>query len=159
MKGKYQPGLACINRRISAWVGASTRFSMKKFHKSQRDPNSSRRVNLGLEKGYPAIRIDLGWLLRSCKYLLQVDRGRVEPLLWVEANLSSCKRGLSLMNYRDIDFNSVLVRELMLLSQRPLLHEPELASTHLRGSTLLQSTCNEYIHDHRSQPWSTLLAG
>ena len=73
--------------KISAKVGASTRLYMKKFHKSQRDPNPSRRVNPGLEKGYPARRVDPGWLLRSCKYLLQVDRRRVE------ANPGSCKGG------------------------------------------------------------------
>ena len=48
-------------------VGDSTRLYMKKFHKSQRDPNPSRWVNPGLEKGYPARRVDPGWLLRSCK--------------------------------------------------------------------------------------------
>ena len=66
---------------------------MKKFHKSQRDPNPSRRVNPGLEKGYPARRLDPGWLLRSCKYLLEVDRRRVDPLRRVEANPGSCKGG------------------------------------------------------------------
>ena len=40
------------------------------------------------------------------------------------------------------------------LGLRPPLHEPELASTRLRGST-----CNKYLHDRRSQPGSTLLAG
>ena len=69
---------------------------MKKFHKSQRDPNPSRRVNPGLEKGYPAKRVDLGWLLQSCKYLLQIDRTRVDPLRRVEANPGSCKGGLGL---------------------------------------------------------------
>ena len=78
--------------RISAPQPA---FYMKKFHKSQRDLNPSRRVNPGLEKGYPARRVDPGWLLRSCKYLLQVDRRRVDPLKRVEANLGSCKGGLS----------------------------------------------------------------
>ena len=67
---------------------------MKKFHKSQWDPNPSRRVNLSLKKGYPARRADPGWLLRSCKYLLQVDRRRVDPLRRVEANPGSCKGGL-----------------------------------------------------------------
>ena len=67
---------------------------MKKFHKSQLDLNPSRRVNPGLEKGYPARRVDPGWLLRSCKYFLQVDRRRVDPLRRVEANPSSCKGGL-----------------------------------------------------------------
>ena len=81
--------------KISAKVGASTRLYMKKFHESQRDPNPSRRVNPGLEKGYPARRVDPGWLLRSCKYLLQVDRRRVDPLRRVEANPGSCKGGLS----------------------------------------------------------------
>ena len=82
--------------KISAKVGASTRLYMKKFHKSQRDPNLSGRVNPGLEKGYPARRVDPGWLLRSCKYLLQVDRIRVDPLRRVEANPGSCKGGLKL---------------------------------------------------------------
>ena len=40
----------------------------------------------------------------------------------------------------------------------PPLHEPGLPSTHLRGSTLLRSICNKYLHDCRSQPGSTLLA-
>ena len=71
--------------KISAKVGASTRLYMKKFHKSQRDPNPSRRVNQG-------------WLLRSYKYLLQVDRRRVGSLRRVEANPSSCKGGLSQEN-------------------------------------------------------------
>ena len=79
---------------ISAWVGDSTHLYMKKFHKSQQDPNPSRRVNLGLEKGYPARRVDPGWLLRSCKYLLQIDCTRVDPLRQVEANPGSCKGGL-----------------------------------------------------------------
>ena len=39
---------------------------MKKFHKSKWDYNPSRRVNPCLEKGYPARRVDPGWLLRSC---------------------------------------------------------------------------------------------
>ena len=82
--------------KISAKVGASIRLYMKKFHKSQRDPNPSRRVNPGLEKGYPARRVDPGWLLRSCKYLLQVDRRRVDPLRRVEANPGSCKGGPNL---------------------------------------------------------------
>ena len=69
---------------------------MKKFYKSQQDPNPSRRVNPSLEKGYPARRVDPGWLLRSCKYLLQVDRRRVDPLRQVEANPGSCKGGLRL---------------------------------------------------------------
>ena len=81
--------------RISARVDDSTRLRMKKFHKSQRDPNLSRWVNPGLEKGYPARRVDLGWLLRSCKYLFQVDRRRVDPRRRVEANPGSCKGGLS----------------------------------------------------------------
>ena len=81
--------------KISAKVGASTWLYMKKFHKSQRDANPSRWVNPGLEKGYPARRVDPGWLLQSCKYLLQVDRRRVDPLRWVEANPGSCKGGLS----------------------------------------------------------------
>ena len=81
--------------KISAKVGASTWLYMKKFHKSQRDPNPSRRVNPGLEKGYPARRVDPGWLLWSCKHLLQTDCTRVDPLRWVEANLGSCKGGLS----------------------------------------------------------------
>ena len=34
--------------------------------------------------------VDPGWLLRSCKYLLQVD-----PLRRLEANPGSCKGGLS----------------------------------------------------------------
>ena len=67
---------------------------MKKFHKSQRDANPSRQVNPGLEKGYPAKKVDPGWLLRSCKCLLQIDCTRVDPLWWVEANLGSCKGGL-----------------------------------------------------------------
>ena len=79
--------------KISAKVGASTQLYMKKFHKSQWDPNPSRRVNPVLEKGYPARRVDPGWLLRSCKYLLQVDRRRVDPLRRVEANPGSCKQG------------------------------------------------------------------
>ena len=82
--------------KISAKVGASTWLYMKIFHKSQRDPNPSRRVNPGLMKGYPARRVDPGWLLRSCKYLLQVDRRRVDPLRRVEANPGSYKGGLSL---------------------------------------------------------------
>ena len=69
---------------------------MKKFHKSQRDPNPSRRVNPGLEKGYPARRVDPGWLLRSCKHLLQIDCTRVDPLRRVEVNPGSCKGGLKL---------------------------------------------------------------
>ena len=81
--------------KISAKVGASTRLYMKKFHKSQQDPNPYRRVNPGRKKGYPARRVDPGWLLRSCKYLLQVDRRRVDPLRRVEANPGSCKGGLS----------------------------------------------------------------
>ena len=68
---------------------------MKKFHKSQRDPNPSRRVNSGLEKGYPARKVDPGWLLRSCKLLLQIDRRRVDPLRRIEANPGSCKGDLS----------------------------------------------------------------
>ena len=72
--------------KISAKVGASTRLYMK-FYKSQ-------RVNMGLEKGYPARRVDPGWLLRPCKYLLQVNRRRVDPLRRVEANPGSCKGGL-----------------------------------------------------------------
>ena len=80
--------------KISAKVGASTRLYMKKFHKSQWDPNPSRRVNPGLEKGYPARRVDQGWLLRSCKYLLQVNRRRVDPLRRVEANPGSCNGAL-----------------------------------------------------------------
>ena len=71
--------------KISAKVRASTRLYMKKFHKSQRDPSRSRRLNPSLEKSYLARRIDLGWLLRSCKYLLQVYRRRVDPLRMVEA--------------------------------------------------------------------------
>ena len=81
--------------KISAKVGASTRLYMKKFHKSQRDPNPSRRVNPGLEKGYPARRVDPFWLLRSCKYLLQIDCTSVDPLRRVEANPGSCKGGLT----------------------------------------------------------------
>ena len=77
--------------KISAKVGASTRLYVKKFHKSQRDPNPSRRVNPGLEKGYPVRRVDPGWLLRSCKYLLQVDRRRVYPLRWVEVTRARVK--------------------------------------------------------------------
>ena len=68
---------------------------MKKFHKSQRDPNPSRQVNPGLEKGYPARRVDPGWLLWSCKHLLQIDCTRVDPLRRVEANPGSCEGGLS----------------------------------------------------------------
>ena len=82
-----------ISALISAKVGASTRLYMKKFHKSQRDPNPSRRVNPGLEKGYPARRVDQGWLMRSCKYLLQVGRSRVDPLMRFEAN--PCKGDLT----------------------------------------------------------------
>ena len=81
--------------KISAKVGASIRLYMKKFHKSQRDPSPSRRVNPGLEKGYPARRVDPGWLLRSCTHLLQIDCTRVDPLRRVEANPVSCKGGLS----------------------------------------------------------------
>ena len=73
---------------------------MKKFHKSQRDPNLSRRVNPGLEKGYPARRVDPGWLLRSCKYLLHIDCTRVDPLRRVEANPGSCKGGLYRIDFR-----------------------------------------------------------
>ena len=69
---------------------------MKKFHKSQRDPNPSRRVNPGLEKAYLARRVDPGWLLWSCKHLLQIDCTRVDPLRRVEANPGSCKGGLRL---------------------------------------------------------------
>ena len=69
---------------------------MKKFHESQRDPNPSRQVNQGLEKGYPARRVDPGWLLRSCKYLLQIDCARLDPLRRVEANPGSCKGGPNL---------------------------------------------------------------
>ena len=79
--------------KISAKVGASTWLHMKKFHKSQRDPNPSRRVNPGLEKGYPARRVDPGWLLQSCKYFLQVDRRRADPRRRIEANTDSCKGG------------------------------------------------------------------
>ena len=94
--------------KISAKVGASTRLYMKKFHKSQRDPNPSRRVNPGLEKGYPARRVDPGWLLRSCKYFLQVYRRRVDPLRRVEAGkrvdpgwlLRSCKYFLQVYRRR-----------------------------------------------------------
>ena len=68
---------------------------MKKFHKSQQDPNASRRVNPGVDKGYPARRVDPGWLLLSCKYLLQVDRRRVDFLGWVEDNPGSCKGSLA----------------------------------------------------------------
>ena len=82
--------------RISARVGASTRLYVKKFHKSQWDPNPSRRVSPGLEKGYPARRVDPGWLLRSCKYLLQIDCARVDPLRRVEANGARVKRALSM---------------------------------------------------------------
>ena len=80
--------------KILAKVGASTRLYMKKFHNSQRDPNPSRRVNPSLEKGFTARRVDPGWLLWLCKYLLQVDRRRVDPLRRVEANPGSCKGGL-----------------------------------------------------------------
>ena len=80
--------------KISAKVGISTRLYMKKFHKSQQDPNPSRQVNPGVEKVYLARRVDPGWLLRSCKYLLQVDRKRVDPLMRVEANPGSCKGDL-----------------------------------------------------------------
>ena len=79
--------------KISAKVGASTRLYMKKFLKSQQDPNPSRQVNLGLKKGYLARRVDLGWLLQSCKHLLQIDCTRVDPLRQVEANLRSYKGG------------------------------------------------------------------
>ena len=79
--------------KILAKVGVSTQLYMKKFHKSQRDPNPSRRVNPGLEKGYPARRVDPGWLLRSCKHLLQIECTRVDPLRRVEANPGSCKGG------------------------------------------------------------------
>ena len=79
--------------KISARVGASPRLYMKKFHKSQRDPNPYRWVNPGLEKGYPARRTDPGWLLQSCKYLLHIDRRRVDPLRRVEGNPGSCKGG------------------------------------------------------------------
>ena len=82
--------------KISAKVGTSTWLYMKKFHKSQLDPNPSRRVNPGLGKGYLARRADPGWLLRSCKYLLQVDSRRVDLLRQVEANPRSCKGGLTL---------------------------------------------------------------
>ena len=62
--------------KISAKVGASINpVYMKEFHKSQRDPNPSRRVNPGLEKGYPARRVD--------------------PLRRVEVNPGSCKGGLT----------------------------------------------------------------
>ena len=84
--------------RISARVGDSIRLYMKKFDQSQRDPNPSRRVNLGLQKSYPARRVDPGCLLRSYKYLLQIDRRRVDPLRRDEANLSSCKGGLGRNN-------------------------------------------------------------
>ena len=57
------------------------------FYKSQQDPNPSRRVNPGLEKRYPARWVDLGWLLWSCKYLLQVDNRRADALRRTEANL------------------------------------------------------------------------
>ena len=80
--------------KISAKVGASTCLYMKKFHKSQRDPNPSRQVNPGLEKGYLARGVDLGWLLWLCKYLLQIDCTRVDSLRRVEANPGSCKGGL-----------------------------------------------------------------
>ena len=70
---------------------------MKKFHKSQRDPNRSRRVNPGVEKNHPARRVHSGWLLRSFKHFLQIDHGRVDPLRRVEANPGSCKGGLSLV--------------------------------------------------------------
>ena len=64
---------------------------MKKLHKSQWDPtNPSRWVNPGLE----ARRVDPGWFLQSCKYSLQVDCRRIDPLRWVEANPGSCKGGL-----------------------------------------------------------------
>ena len=81
--------------RISARADASTRLYMKEFHQSQRDPNPSRRVNPGLKKGYPARMVDPGWLLRSCKYSFCIDRRRVDPLRRVEANLGSCKGGLT----------------------------------------------------------------
>ena len=73
--------------KISAKVGASTHLYMKKFHKSQRDPNPSRRVDPGLEKGYPGRRVDPGWLLQSCKYLLKIDCTRADPLRRVEAHV------------------------------------------------------------------------
>ena len=55
--------------KILAKVGVSTWLYMKKFHKSQQDPNPSR-------------------------HLLQIDCTRVDPLRWVEANPGSCKGGL-----------------------------------------------------------------
>ena len=70
---------------------------MKKFHISQQDPNPSRWVNPGLGKGYPARRVDPGWLLQSCKHLLQIDCTRVDPLRRVEANPGSCKGGLNIL--------------------------------------------------------------
>ena len=63
----------------------------EKFHKSQQDSSPSRWVNLGLEKGYPVRRVDPGWLLQSCKYLLRIYRRRADPLRWVETNPGSCK--------------------------------------------------------------------
>ena len=81
--------------KISAKAGASTHLYMKKFHKSQRDPDPSRPVYPGLEKGYPARRVDPGWLLQSCKYLLQVDRRMADPLRRVEAKPGSCKGTLA----------------------------------------------------------------
>ena len=48
----------------------------------------------GSREGLPERRVDLHWLLQSCKYLLQVDRRRVDPLRWVEANPGSYKGGL-----------------------------------------------------------------
>ena len=80
--------------RISALVGASARPYVTKFHKSQQDPNPSRQVVRGLEKGYTARRVDPGWLLRSCKHLLQIDHRRVDSLRPVKAKPGSCKGGL-----------------------------------------------------------------
>ena len=84
---------------------------MKKFRKSQQDPNPSRRVNPGLEKGYRAKRVDLGWLLQSCKCLLQIDCTRVDPLRRVEAYPGSCKGGLRAYSHdpRTVNYPGVSV--------------------------------------------------
>ena len=38
------------------------------------EDNPSQRVHPTVEKGYPAGRVDLGWLLFSCKRLNRFDR-------------------------------------------------------------------------------------
>ena len=58
-KGKSQPGLACQPAFTRGFIpGWCLNLPLhEKFHKSQRDHNPYRRVNSGIEKGYPARRV------------------------------------------------------------------------------------------------------